>query len=100
MATMLETSGRTSRSARRRQEIAETPDGLDAIDPELLADASNEYFYRIGIAVEILVVQVLDQLRARHHPAGVVHQIREQPVLVRGELDGSAVDADPTGAGV
>src|ERR1051326_5562215 len=99
-ATMWRARKRPPALARRGQEIAEPPDGLDAIDSALLADSSNEYFDRIGIPVEILVVEVLDQLRARHHAAGVVHQIREQPIFMRGELYGGAVDADPSGAGV
>src|SRR5207302_10824926 len=90
-ATMLPREERR-RSGRWSQEIAEAPDGLDAIDPELLANASNEYFYGIGITIEILIVQVLDQLRARYHPAGVMHEIREPPGFVRGQPARRAVD--------
>ena len=43
---------------------------------------------------------MIDQLAARNDPAGVVHQVGEQPVLVAGELDRLAVDADPSGARV
>ena len=70
------------------------------IDTELLADAADEDLDGVGVAVEILVVEMLDQLGARHHAAGMVHQIGQQPVFVRGELDRIAVDRDPAGAGV
>ena len=43
---------------------------------------------------------MLDQFGARHHAPGVVHQIGQQPVLVRGHLDRIAGDADPAGAGI
>src|SRR5258708_4474386 len=69
------------------EEIAETADGLDHVDAELLADAADEHLDGVGVAVEILVVEMLDQLGTRDHAAGVVHQVGEQPILVRGELD-------------
>src|ERR1051326_5762544 len=81
-----------ARIARRGQQIAEPAYRLDHVDAELLADAPDEDLDGVRVAVEILVVEVLDQPRARHHAAGVVHQVGEQPVLVRGELDGRAVD--------
>src|SRR6476660_7887034 len=59
----------------RRQQIAEPPHGLDDIDVQLLADASDEYFDGVGVAVEVLIVEMLDQFGARHHAPGVVHQI-------------------------
>ena len=82
------------------EQIAEAAHGLDHVDAELLADAADEDLDRVGVAVEILVVEMLDQFGARHHAAGVVHQIGEQPVFVRGELDRIAVDGDAAGAGV
>src|SRR5262245_14808378 len=71
------------RIARRAQQIAEAAHRLDAVDAELLADAADEHFDGVGIAIEVLVVEMLDQFRTRHHPAGVVHQVGEQPVFVR-----------------
>src|ERR1700676_927713 len=84
----------------RREQIAEAADGLNDVDPELLADTADEDLDRVGVAVEILVVEMLDQLGARHRAAGMVHQIGEQPVFVRGELDRIAVDGDPAAAGI
>ena len=43
---------------------------------------------------------MLHQLRARHHAAGMVHQIRQQPVFVRRELDRIAFHRHPAGARV
>ena len=83
-----------------REQIAEPAHGLDDVDAELLADAADEHLDGVGIAVEVLVVEMLDQFGARHHAAGVVHQIGQQPVFVAGELDRIAVDRDAAGAGV
>src|SRR3954464_7379559 len=88
------------RIARRSEEIAKSPHGLDDVDAELLANAPDEDFDGVGIPIEVLVVEMLDQLAARHHAAGMVHEIREQTIFVRGELDRVAVDADAAGAGV
>src|ERR1700682_2400491 len=84
----------------RGEEIAQTADGLNHVDAELLADAADENLDGVGVAVEILVVEMLDQLRAPEHAAGMVHQIGEQPVFVRGELDRIAIDGDPAAAGI
>ena len=54
----------------------------------------------LRVAVEVLVVEMLDQFGARHHPAGVVHQVGQQPVFVGGELHRRAVDRDAPGAAV
>src|SRR5579864_6140664 len=75
----------------RREQVAEAAHGLDDLDPELLADAADKNLDGVGIAIEILIVEVLDQLGARHYPAGMVHQVGQQAVLVRGELDRRAV---------
>src|ERR1700720_4478949 len=95
-------SRRASELARigRAEQIAETADGLNHVDAELLADAADEDLDRVGVTVKILVVEMLDQLGARDHAAGVVHQIGEQPVFVRGELDRIAIDGDPAAAGI
>src|SRR5262247_3811084 len=88
------------RIARWSEQIAKPAHGLDDIDAELFANAADEHLDGVGVAVEVLVVEMLDQFAARYHAAGMVHQIREQPVFVRGELDRIAVDAHATGAGV
>src|ERR1039457_7088928 len=80
------------------EQIAETAHGLDDLDPKFLADAADEHFDGVAVAVEILVVEMLDQLGARHHAPAVVHQIGEQPVFVAGELDRITVNRDAAGA--
>src|SRR5260370_5123470 len=84
----------------RAEEIAETAHGLYHVDAELLADSADEDLDGVGVAVKILVVEMLDQLGARDHAAGVVHEVGEQPVFVRGELDRVAVDRDTAAAGI
>src|SRR5580700_7386559 len=76
----------------RREQITETAHRLDYVDAELFADAADEHFDGVGIAVEILVVEMLDKLGAGADTAGMVHQIGQQPVFVRGEFYGIAVD--------
>ena len=78
-------------------DVAESPHGLDDFHAELLAQPADENLDRVGIAVEILIVEMLDQLGARHHPALMMHQIGEQPIFVRGQLDRVAVDHDAAG---
>src|SRR5690349_18415153 len=82
----------------RRQQITEPPHRLDDIDPEFFGNAADEDLDRIGVAVEILVVEMLDQFGARDYPPGMMHQVRQQPVLVRCELHWIAVDGDSAGA--
>src|ERR1700733_2323346 len=76
------------------QQITEAAHRLNHIDAELLADAADEHFDGIGVAVKILIVKMLDQFGARHDTAAMMHQIGKQPIFVRGELDRIAVNGD------
>ena len=66
--------------------VAEAADGGDDVGAELLADAGDEHFDGVRIAVEILVVDMLDQLGAADHLALVVHQIGQELIFLRGQL--------------
>ena len=66
--------------------VAEAADGGDDVGAQLLADAGDEHLDRVRIAVEILIVDMLDQLGAADHLALVVHQIAEQLIFLRGQL--------------
>jgi hypothetical protein len=81
-----------------RQYIAKPAHGLDHFNSEFLAQTTDENLDCIGIAVKILLVEMLDDLAARHDPPGMVHQVRQQPVLVRGKLDRAPIDGDPAHA--
>ena len=81
-------------------DIAEPARGLDDVDAELLAQTADEDLDGVGIAVEILVVEMLDDLAARDDPPRVMHQIGEQPIFVAGQLDRDAVDGHAAGARV
>src|ERR1700730_9382063 len=107
MTTVTAVADRNRRSAselacigRRRQQITEAAHGLDDLDAELLANAADEHLDGVGIAVEILIVEMLDQFGARYHAARMVHQVRQQPVLMRGELDRRATHRNPPGTAV
>src|SRR5258705_13805206 len=82
------------------EQVTEASYRLDYVDPQLLANPSDEHLDGVGIAIKVLVVKMLDQLRARHHAAGMMHEIGEQPIFVRGELDRIAIHRDAPGAGV
>src|SRR5262245_47537624 len=69
------------------QAVAETADGVDHIDTEFLAQTSDEDFDGVRVAVEILIVEMLDQIRARHHLPLMVREKRQQPIFGRGQLD-------------
>src|SRR5687767_14562334 len=80
--------------------VAKSTDGGDHVGTQLLADAGDEDLDGVGIAVEILVVDVFDQLGAADHLALVMHQVAEQLVLLRGQLDRLAGPRDAARAGV
>src|SRR5688500_4847714 len=76
----------TSLSSRLLERITQPADGRDHIRSELLPDARDENLDRVGIAVEILVVNMLDQLGTGNDLALVMHQIGEQFIFLGGEL--------------
>src|SRR5262245_51316150 len=88
------------RIARRAQQVTKPANGLDDVDAELPANATDKHLDGVGVAIEVLIVKVLDQLAARDHSSAVVHEISKEPILVRGQLDRVAVDGDPAGAGI
>ena len=65
---------------------------------ELLADARDEHFDGVRIAVEVLIVDMLDEFGPADHLALVVHEVGEELVLLSGELDRLAVLGDLAGA--
>ena len=84
MTTAQAVAERNKRSAREfaripstcirwREQIPEATHGLDDFNPEFFADAPDEYFNRVRVAVEVLVVEMLNQLGARDHAASVMH---------------------------
>src|SRR4051794_3860066 len=82
------------------QEVTEPAHRLNHIHAELFSNTADEYLDRIGVAIEVLVVEMFDQFGTRHHAAGMVHEIGQQPVFVRGQLDRIAIDAHPPRARV
>src|SRR5690348_4408178 len=47
--------------------VAKSTDGCDHVGPQLLANPGDEDLDRVGIAVEILIVDMLDQFGAADH---------------------------------
>src|ERR1043165_9535175 len=74
--------------------VAEPANRGDDVRPELFANSCDEDLDRVGIAVEVLIVDMLDQFGAAHDLALMVHQIRQQLVFLRRELHGLAVLGD------
>src|SRR3546814_5826529 len=66
-------------AARNGEAIATAAHGLDRLERafrvELLAQAADEDFQHVGIAVEILLVDVLGEVGLRDQFAGVHHQV-------------------------
>src|SRR3954454_5715684 len=82
------------------EQVTQAPYRLNHVDAQLLTNASDEDLDGVGVAIEILIVKMLDQLGARYHAASVMHEIGEQPIFVRRELDRIAVHRNAPGAGV
>src|SRR5690606_27282042 len=74
--------------------VTETADGLDQISRDFFTQPADEDLDRVAVAIEVLVIEMLDKLGARHHPLVVVHEVREQPVLVRRQLDRLTIARD------
>src|SRR5262249_60284525 len=87
------------RIARRSEQIAKPAHGLYDIDAELFAHAADEHLDGVGVAIEILVVEMLDQFAARDHAAGMMHEVGQQAILVRGELNRIAAAGQAPAAG-
>jgi hypothetical protein len=85
---------------RRGQAIAEPAHRFDAVSADLLAQPADEHLDGVRIAVEILIVEVLDQFGATDHPAMMHHQIVQQTVFERGQAQRLAIDAGPRRAGI
>src|SRR4051812_29171880 len=56
--------------------VTKAADSGDDVGTQLLVDAGHENLDGIGIAVEILIVDMLDQLRPADHLALVVEEVR------------------------
>lgn len=80
--------------------VAEPADGFHAGRAELPAEAGNENFDSVGVAVEVLGVDVIDQFNAGDDAVAVVQQVREDAELETGELDRFAGEGDAGGADV
>src|SRR6185312_9354527 len=83
-----------------REAVAEPADSLDEVDGKLLAQAPDEHLDGIRVAVEILLVEMLDKLGAGDHTAPVQHEISEHAIFVGGKLHRLAVDRDARGLGI
>src|SRR5665811_2074785 len=83
-----------------REAVAQPPDGLDEVDGKLLAQTPDEHLDRIGVPVEVLLVEMLDELGAGDDALAMHHQIMKHTIFVRGELDRLTLDRHARGLGV
>jgi hypothetical protein len=72
----------------------------DDVHAELLAQPADEDLDGVGVAVEVLIVEMLRQLAPGDDAAHVVHEVGQEPVFVGGQLHRIAVHGDAAGAGV
>src|SRR5258708_19096680 len=82
------------------QRIAKPAYRLNEACVEFLAQAADKDLDRVGVAVEILVVEMFHQFGARHHLAAMMGERGQQPVFLAGELHRIAVIGDAAGTGV
>src|SRR5690606_6509721 len=92
--------GASPRSCGIADSVAEAPHRLDHAGRQLPAQARDEHLDGVGVALEVLRVEMLGELRARDHLALAVQQAREQAELVTGERQGIAVDRHTGAASV
>src|ERR1700744_3507086 len=57
------------------QAVAQAAHRLDQIGIQLFAQPADEHFDGVGVAVEILIVKMFDQLGARYHLASMIGEI-------------------------
>jgi len=60
---------------------------LNQVRVELLAEASDEHFDRVRIAIEVLIIEMLHEFRTRNHAAAMMGEVGKQAIFERGELD-------------
>src|SRR5262245_64542967 len=70
-----------------RKPVAQAANGLDHVGWDFFAQSPDEHLDGVGVPIKILLVQMLDQLGPRDDAIVVMHQVGEQSVLVRGQLD-------------
>src|SRR5258708_6058438 len=78
--------------------IAKSTHRLNEISVQLPSQAPNEHFDGIRVAIEILIIQMLDQFGSGDNPALVVGQVGEQPILKRRHFDRVAVERHAIGS--
>ncbi|MDG5975977.1 peptidase [Hydrogenophaga taeniospiralis CCUG 15921] len=88
------------RGGGRDQPVAQPPHGLDAGLGQLLAQPAHEHLDGVGVAVEVLGVDVFGQFGARDHRARAVHQVVQHFVFVAGQGHGLAIERDAAAARV
>ena len=75
--------------------VAEPAHGMNDIGRDFAAKPPNEDFDGVRIAVEILLIEMIDKLRARHDAGLVVHEIGKEPEFKAGYFDGRPVKGHP-----
>src|SRR6186997_2522838 len=66
--------------------VTEAANGSDRIRAQLLSDARYEHLDRVAVAVEVLVVDMLNELGSADDLALVVHQVGQKLIFLGGEL--------------
>src|SRR5690242_6160434 len=94
-------SSRKRMSARRMQAVSgaahRVQKRLREALVDLLPETADMHVDHVGLRVEMVVPDILQQHRARDDMARVAHQVFEQPELARLQLDCLAVTGDGAG---
>jgi hypothetical protein len=86
--------------ARRRQPVAHAAHGLDerrAVHVDLLAQVAHVGLDVAGVAAEVVVPDVVEDLCLRQHARGILHEVAKEPELGGRELDRHAGSPDLVG---
>ena len=83
-----------------REAITEPPDGLYDVGGKLLAQASDEHLDSVRIAIEVLLVQMLDEFCPGNDAGAMQHEISEHAIFMRGKLHRLSVDRHPRRFGI
>src|SRR5690625_2362176 len=70
----------------RHQSIPLTADSVYRLSRDVFAQTTDEYIKRVGIAILILRIDMRAESAAANGLAGLVHQLRQPPKLIPGQL--------------
>src|SRR5690606_12228221 len=75
--------------------VSQAAHSLDGALRKLLAQTRDEDVDGVGVAVEVLPIDVVDEFVARYDFAGTLHEYCQHPIFMAGEAQRGAIHSDP-----